>query len=161
MAIDKYRDIIEREEPFSPLEDDLEISPEELQDLYQSIGVEQAELLIQEFIELKRAGFQGGFREFLQLKIKTAQGGDRPQEKMTEEEMQIGPGDREMIDIQQQIGAPTTGAQAAAYGGRMGYTNGGIGSLVSDPNPGSEWADLYEDYKYDQRQQGLPIMPFY
>ena len=86
MAIDKYRDIIEREEPFSPLEDDLEISPEELQDLYQSIGVEQAELLIQEFKELKRSGFQGGFREFLQLKIKTAQGGDRPQEMMTEEE---------------------------------------------------------------------------
>ena len=79
MAIDKYRDIIEQEGTFSPMEDELEISPEELQDLYQSIGVEQAELLINEFKELKRAGFQGGFREFLQLKIKTAQGGDRPQ----------------------------------------------------------------------------------
>jgi len=185
MAIDKIN-IFEEEETFSPMEDELEISPEELQDLYQSIGMEQAELLIQEFKELKRAGFQGGFREFLQLKIKTAQGPGRPEEMITEEEMQIGPGDREMIDIQQQIGAPTTGAQAAAYGGRMGYRHagpvlpptpgpplpptpadeplltemGGIGSLASDPNPGSEWADLYEDYKYDQRQQGLPIMPF-
>jgi hypothetical protein len=186
MAIDKYRDIIEREEPFSPLEDDLEISPEELQDLYQSIGVEQAELLIQEFKELKRSGFQGGFREFLQLKIKTAQGPGRPEEMITEEEMQIGPGDREMIDIQQQIGAPTTGAEAAAYGGRMGYRQagpvlpptpgpplpptpadeplltemGGIGSLASAPTPESEWGDLYEDYKYDQRKQGLPILSF-
>ena len=160
MAIDKYRDIIEREGTFSPLEGDLEISPEELQDLYVSIGVEQAELLIQEFKELKRSGFQGGFREFLQLKIKTAQGPGRPEEMITEEEMQIGPGDSDMLDIQQQIGAPTTGAQAAAYGGRMGYANGGIGSLASAPTPESEWGDLYEDYKYDQRKQGLPILSF-
>jgi len=148
MAIDKIN-IFEEEETFSPMEDELELSPEELQDLYQSIGIEQAQLLIKEFKELKRSGFQGGFREFLQLKVKTAQGGDRPQEMITEEEMQIGPGDRDMLDIQQQIGVPTTGAQAAAYGGRMGYTDGGIGSLASAPHPDEGWLGLWEKYERD------------
>jgi hypothetical protein len=148
MAIDKIN-IFEEEETFSPMEDELELSPEELQDLYQSIGIEQAELLIQEFKELKRSGFRGGFREFLQLKIKTAQGPGRPEEMMSEEEMQIDPSGREMIDIQQQIGAPTTGAQAAAYGGRMGYTNGGIGSLASAPHPDEGWLGLWEKYERD------------
>ena len=148
MAIDKIN-IFEEEETFSPMEDELEISPEELQDLYQSIGMEQAQLLIKEFKELKRSGFQGGFREFLQLKVKTAQGGDRPQEMITEEEMQIGPGDRDMLDIQQQIGVPTTGAQAAAYGGRMGYTDGGIGSLASAPHPDEGWLGLWEKHERD------------
>ena len=70
MAIDEYRDIIEQEETFSPMEDELEISPEELQDLYQSIGVEQAELLINEFKELKDPDFREALENFFSLKLK-------------------------------------------------------------------------------------------
>ena len=89
----------------------------EFQQLLESLPGEQAEVLMQlikEFKAMVAQGFQGEFEDFEKMKMSTAQGG--PEEFMSEEEMQIGPEEQQsLIPMGQQ----------AAYGGRIGYQQGG------------------------------------
>jgi len=122
----------------------------ELQQLFDDLPREQAEVLMQLIKEFKMAvaqGFQGEFEDFVKMKMASAQGS--PEDLMTEEEMIIPDEElQSMIPMGQQ----------AAHGGRIRRQGGGIMDVVEEEQveTGPTTQQLIMKWLNDR---GLPITP--